>query len=82
MRDPQRIQEILGLINDIWVKSPDLRFQQLVYTLQHGYSEQNGGVGKIEKTENGGFAKVGFDLFNVEDDTFTDYLKGVLANGL
>ena len=82
MRDPHRIQEVLELINDIWVKSPDLRFQQLMYTLQHGYSEKNGGVGKVEKTENDGFSSVGFDLFNVEDDTFTEYLKSVLANGL
>ena len=71
----------MGLINDIWVKNPDLRFQQLIVALQHGYSTKNGGIGKVEQKENDGFVKVGFDLFNVEDDTFKEYLEGVLANG-
>ena len=81
MRDPQRIQEILGLINDIWVKSPDLRFQQLMFALQRDYSAKNGGIGKVEQEHKDGFVKVAFDLFYVEDDKFKEYLEGVLANG-
>ena len=81
MRDPKRIQKILELINQIWMKDPDLRFQQLIYNLQSGYSHQNGGIGKIQEIEKDGFTRVGFDLFNVEDESFIEYLKGVVING-
>ncbi|MBU2713168.1 hypothetical protein [Zooshikella harenae] len=77
MRDPQRIKQVLELINQIWMNSPDLRFNQLIYNLQYDYSHQNGGVGKIQETERDGFVRVGFDLFNVEDDEFIKYLKSV-----
>lgn len=30
MRDPQRIEKILGLIRKVWYKSPDLRLTQLI----------------------------------------------------
>lgn len=30
MRDPQRIKPMLSLIEDIWVKAPDLRLTQLI----------------------------------------------------
>ncbi|RDH41251.1 DNA glycosylase AlkZ-like family protein [Zooshikella ganghwensis] len=39
MRDPQRIKQVLELINQIWMNSPDLRFNQLIYNLQYDYSQ-------------------------------------------
>lgn len=30
MRDPERIEKILGLIRKVWYKSPDLRLTQLI----------------------------------------------------
>lgn len=30
MRDPKRIKEILGVIEQIWTKNPDLRFVQMI----------------------------------------------------
>jgi uncharacterized protein YihD (DUF1040 family) len=75
MRDPRRIEEILGLISEIWKKDPDLRFQQLIYNLQWEFSYRNAGLGKVEESELDGFKRTGFDLFNVEDDVFVEYLK-------
>jgi uncharacterized protein YihD (DUF1040 family) len=79
MRDPQRIEEVLGMINQIWVKQPDLRFLQLIYNLQNEFSYKNKDVGKIESIEDDGFAKVGYDLFSIEDDRFIKYLTEKVA---
>jgi len=75
MRDSERISEFLNLINVLWAKNPDLRFNQLIYILQNGYSKKNGNIGKIESVEVDGFKQVGFDLFNTEDGRFLEYLK-------
>ncbi|GGI93419.1 DUF1040 family protein [Shewanella gelidii] len=80
MRDPQRINKFLELINQLWTKNPDLRFNQLIYILQNGYSQINSGVGEVESAENDGFKQTGFDLFNVEDDDFLEYLKSKVQN--
>jgi len=75
MRDSERISEFLNLINVLWAKNPDLRFNQLIYILQNGYSKKNGNIGKIESVEVDGFKQIGFDLFNSEDGRFLEYLK-------
>jgi uncharacterized protein YihD (DUF1040 family) len=81
MRDPQRIEEFLELINKLWTNSPDLRFNQLIYILQNGYSQNNSGVGKVASVEVDGFKQTGFDLFNTEDDSFIEYLKSEVQKG-
>ena len=81
MRDPERIDEILELIGHIWKKYPDFRFQQLIYILQSEYSEMNKDIGKVEGEEIDGFKKVGYDLFNLEDDNFLQYLQFSFENG-
>ena len=81
MRDPTRITVILDLINQIWTKDPDLRFQQLVYILQSDFSQKNNNIGKVESPEKDGFSRIGYDFFNIEDDTFLEYLKEVAKNG-
>lgn len=80
MRDPERIQEILALINEIWQRNPDLRFNQLIYNLQYGYSKKNGGAGQVNELSIDGFERVGFDFFNLEDSDFIDYLRTLPLN--
>jgi len=81
MRDSERINEFLNLINVLWAKKPDLRFNQLIYILQNGYSKKNGNIGKIESVDVDGFKQIGFDLFNTEDDRFLEYLKNEVQQG-
>lgn len=78
MRDPQRIPELLKLIETIWQKDPDLRFNQLMYNLQSEYSHENGDIGKVEEVVDKGFSRVGFDLFNLEDESFIALLQKTL----
>ncbi|MGF1868234.1 DUF1040 family protein [Enterovibrio norvegicus] len=80
MRNPQRIDELLELINQLWKQEPDLRFNQLIYILQSGYSQANAGIGKVESEKVDGFKQTAFDLFNTEDDRFSEYLKTKLQN--
>ncbi|WP_394391752.1 hypothetical protein [Shewanella woodyi] len=82
MREIKRISEIQSLIEEIWLKYPDLRYLQLLHILQSGLSNQNNDIGKIKVIEEDGFEKVGFDLFSIEDDVFIEYLKDVVKNGL
>lgn len=49
MRNPERIEELLELIKEIWCKNPDLRFNQLIYNLQYDYSQKNGGTGQVKE---------------------------------
>jgi len=80
MRDLNRIEEVMDLINHIWLKDPDIRFNQLIYILQSGYSASNNGIGKVTEQETDGFSRVGYDLFNLEDDSFIEYLRKASAN--
>lgn len=80
MRDPKRIQEMLSLIEEIWQRNPDLRFNQLLYSLQYDYSQKHDGMGLVQEVEADGFTRTGFDLFNLEDSAFIEYLHSVIAN--
>ncbi len=75
MRDPERMQLLLTLIQEIWQQSPDLRFNQLLYNLQYSYSLENNGAGQIKAVDTDGFTRTGFDLFNLEDSIFIDHLQ-------
>ncbi|MEK4025406.1 hypothetical protein [Sporosarcina sp. FSL W7-1283] len=89
MREVERIERILGLIKEIWMNNPDLRFTQLQDHLMHQYSASNEDCGKqyfydkYETDKGIQFTKtlVGIDLFYVEDNSFErflgDYLKGL-----
>ena len=81
MRDPKRITEILGLIEQIWQSQPDLRFQQLMYILQAEYSKLHQGLGKVEAQEADSFTRTAYDLFNLDDDKFQGYLQQTIDNG-
>jgi hypothetical protein len=79
MRDPERIEEILSLIKELWLKNPDLRFNQLIYNLQYDYSSKNESVGQIKTVDSDGYKRIGLDLFNLEDDSFIDYLRSQIS---
>lgn len=78
MRDPSRIQELLKLLEQAWSRDPDLRFNQLLYNLQYGYTQSNGGIGQVKEYSSDGFERIGFDLFNLEDDDFINYVRTVV----
>ncbi|MCM3570493.1 MULTISPECIES: hypothetical protein [Bacillaceae] len=45
-RDPGRIGWVMSLLQEIWESNPDMRFFQLIDSIQHEYSSGNGGFGK------------------------------------
>lgn len=59
MRDKKRIPLVLKEIERIWEESPDVRFNQLVDTLDWKYKAEN----DVK------------DLFYLEDDKYLDWLK-------
>ncbi|MDN3611453.1 DUF1040 family protein [Vibrio ostreicida] len=75
MRDPERLDELLGLIHTLWKEDEDLRFNQLIYNLQREFSFLNNNLGKVVEKSVDGFESVGFDFFNVEDGLFIEFLK-------
>ena len=72
MRDPNRIEIILDGLKEIWKKSPDQRFLQLIFNLQRSHE-----LGRPIKEEVNGFATglVIYDGFNVEDDIVLQVLE-------
>ena len=81
MRDINRIPEIQSLIETIWQSAPDLRYMQLIYILQRRYAEQYYQKGIIEASDTEGFPVVGYDLFNVADDSLINFLQEVVQGG-
>ncbi|MCC2618356.1 DUF1040 family protein [Aestuariibacter halophilus] len=79
MRDPNRIKQLLLLLEKLWQKDPDLRFNQLLYNLQYEFSKENDGIGQVKEVESDGFTRIGFDLFNLEDDAFLEYLQAKVS---
>ena len=82
MRPPERIDEIMELLQRIWKMetNADMRFFQLIYFLQYKFSHAHGGRGKIESAEVEGSKDIGYDLFNTEDDEVIEFLHAYLAN--
>ena len=78
MRSPERIDEILSLLGKTWRKNGDLRFLQLIYILQSKLSKENNDVGKIETENEDGLIKIGYDLFDMEDDKLIEFLRNWL----
>lgn len=74
MRDSDRIERILKLINRLW--NQDLRFMQLMYNLQLEYSTDNSHYGRVCEEY-----MLGFDMFNLEDDKFEKWLINKVGKG-
>lgn len=79
MRSPERITTTLDLLKKLWVENPDMRFNQLIYNIQRGYSVINADFGRVEITEKGSVTRTGFDFFSLEDAEFIKHLKTVLV---
>lgn len=41
MRDPERIERIMSMVQAIWKQEPDMRFFQLMAVLESRYSKAN-----------------------------------------
>lgn len=83
MREKDRIQRILSLINVIWQQQPDVRFNQLISNLQHLYSIQNEGYGKRTMKEQdfiGEEVNASYlDFFYLEDTEWETFLETIIA---
>ncbi len=79
MRDPKRIETTLSLLKKLWCNNADLRFNQLMYSLQREFSLENYGKGQIMEISKGGIQHVGYDLFYIEDDIFIQFLERKLT---
>lgn len=82
MRERERIDRIMSLIQEVWHYMPDIRFNQLVSNLQMFYSQKNGGYGTREVLEKEVHEKYTverkttyLDFFNLEDDEFEAFLE-------
>ena len=78
MRPLARIDEISDLIKEIWNEDPDMRYLQLIYVLQSGFSKENKTIGKVEERVDETYSRIGFDLFNTEDEKFKLFLENYL----
>ncbi|AIF42144.1 ankyrin repeat domain-containing protein [Virgibacillus sp. SK37] len=78
-RDTKRIERIMYLLHSIWESNSDMRFFQLMDTLQHKYSFENNEFGKREGVEvdsKGCKMPISFiDLFYLEDDNLEEFLR-------
>lgn len=51
MRDPKRIKPFLQELEKLWELNPDLRFGQLIYSLNHNISPGDGDTFNMEDEE-------------------------------
>lgn len=84
MRDPERIERIMSMVQQIWKQEPDMRFFQLMAMLESRYSKANDAFGRrelFEKEESKGilFPYNIVDLFHLEDDMLEPFLASLLA---
>ena len=83
MRDEKRIKRILDLVHQIWSNQPDIRFNQLLYNLQHNYIKSTEETGwKVNRQTVQVYGNKVYieedtyiDMFHLEDDKFEKFLK-------
>ncbi len=78
MREPERIERIIKKLQNLWNKYPDLRFLQLIYTLQVKYSQSHNNLGLVGDAINGPTA---YDHFYLEDTDFERFLDEIIKKG-
>ncbi len=84
MRDPERIERIMSMVQQIWKLEPDMRIFQLMAMLESRYSKANNAFGRpelFEKEESRGtlFPHNIVELFHLEDDVLEPFLASLLA---
>ncbi|MDF1510985.1 hypothetical protein PZE06_22900 [Robertmurraya sp. DFI.2.37] len=76
MREKERINRIMSLLQRIWEQQSEMRFNQIISNLQHMYSSQNEGYGQRMLIENGEEVKSSYlDFFYLEDDKWEEFLQ-------
>lgn len=79
MREKERINRIMTLLEKIWQQQPDVRFNQLVSNLQTMYSSENEGYGQRKMKEKGPLGdevdSSYLDFFYLEDDKWEEFLQ-------
>lgn len=83
MREINRINRILGLVEKIWKIDPDYRFIQLIEMIEGRYSRDHKNEGRFEhylKEDNRENTYIGVDLFHLEDDDLECYLYELLED--
>ncbi|MEI3599092.1 MULTISPECIES: hypothetical protein [Bacillaceae] len=82
IREIERINRIMSLIQRIWEEQPDLRFNQLISNLQYMYSSQNEGYGQrmmIEKESSVDETESSYlDFFYLEDKEWEAFLQKIV----
>ena len=76
MRDPDRISRIAGKIQQVWEKSPDMRFGQLFYNWEHQMFYKGIPIHIVQD----GLCRTGFDPFHVEDTALEAFLDDLLKD--
>lgn len=80
MRNPDRIPVVMDLITRIWKGMPDLRFHQFMDYIHCDFARDRGSIGQTlyKKNTFGNYKsympETHYDLFNVEDEPFLEYL--------
>ncbi|MGY0694076.1 hypothetical protein ACW2QC_15060 [Virgibacillus sp. FSP13] len=84
MREKERINRIMTLLQTIWVQQPEWRFNQLISNLQGMYSAENEGYGQRMMKEQGPLGdevKSSYlDFFYLEDDKWEEFLQKMVDN--
>jgi hypothetical protein len=81
MRDLNRIKHFLKIMEQIWLKHPDTRFNQLLLNLQYEYAKENGEhmlrdtYTYRDKEKFLEYTGKYPDLYFVEDEDFLNFLK-------
>jgi hypothetical protein len=76
---------LMSLLEVIWEKHPEIRFNQLIHNLQYEYASQQGYMkdNLWEKDEYRGIVSYRNhpipDLFNLEDEDFIKFLEEKIA---
>ena len=79
-RDPKHNQELLNLVAEIWSKTPDLHFNQLLYNLQEDYSNKNNKYGQVNELKSDCTSYTAYNFCDLEDDKFIEFLRSLITD--
>lgn len=78
-RDLERIKRVMDLLQEVWESNSDMRFFQLIDSIQHEYSSRNNEFGKrvgFERDSKNYEEPVSYiDLFYLEDTNLEEFLQ-------
>jgi len=78
-RDSERIKRVMDLLQEVWESNPDMRFFQLIDSIQREYSFRNNEYGKrvgFERDSKNYEEPISYiHLFYLEDTNFEEFLQ-------